>query len=91
MLNMLFFMVINITIILLQSKNNYIYFSHGIDIYLLEDLASTDKINDSITFDFKEINASFTNEDIFIIVVKEYSGYDFIFEGNSLSYQASSQ
>ncbi|WGL97291.1 C80 family cysteine peptidase [Arsenophonus sp. aPb] len=73
------------------KKNNYIYFSHGIDIYLLDDLASTDKINDSIIFDFKEINDSFTNGDIFIIAVKEYSGYDFIFEGNCLSYQASSQ
>ncbi|WP_238149142.1 hypothetical protein [Arsenophonus endosymbiont of Aleurodicus floccissimus] len=65
------------------KKNSYIYFSHGIDIYLLDDLIITDNINDSITFDFKEITASYTNEDIFIIVLKDYSGYDFTFNQDS--------
>lgn len=71
------------------KKNNYIYFSHGIDIYLLDDLVITDNINDSVTFDFKEITASYTNEDIFIIVLKDYSGYDFTFNQNKLFYQGS--
>ncbi|WP_334472717.1 calcium-binding protein [Arsenophonus sp. PmNCSU2021_1] len=73
------------------KKNNYIYFSHGIDIYLLDDLVITDNINDSVTFDFKEMTGSYTNEDIFIIVLKDYSGYDFTFNQNKLFYQGSTK
>ncbi|WP_406933498.1 calcium-binding protein, partial [Arsenophonus nasoniae] len=71
------------------KKNSYIYFSHGLDIYLIDNLMTTGNIDDSIIFDFKEIANTYTNEDIFIIILKDHNGYDFNFVNNNLYYQGS--
>lgn len=65
----------------LSIKNNsYINFSHGIDNYIIDDLEIKDFSNNkSIVFDFKEIIAGYTYEDVIIIAIKNYSGHDFFF------------
>nr|CBA72634.1 RTX-family protein [Arsenophonus nasoniae] len=50
---------------------------------------TTGNIDDSIIFDFKEIANTYTNEDIFIIILKDHNGYDFNFVNNNLYYQGS--
>ncbi|WGL96601.1 hypothetical protein [Arsenophonus nasoniae] len=71
------------------KKNSYIYFSHSLDIYLIDNLMTTGNIDGSIIFDFKEIANTYTNEDIFIIILKDHNGYDFNFVNNNLYYQGS--
>ncbi|HGJ5858694.1 MAG TPA: hypothetical protein ACHBX6_03090 [Arsenophonus nasoniae] len=71
------------------KKNSYIYFSHGLDIYFIDNLMTTGNIDGSIIFDFKEIANTYTNEDIFIIILKDHNGYDFNFVNNNLYYQGS--
>lgn len=70
----------------LSIKNNtYIYISHGIDFYVIEDLIVENvENNKNIIFDFNKIIEGYTNEDIIVIIMKNYNGHDFIFSDNNL-------